>query len=323
MYDDIITFKTDIVPVFDVNGNKIHEVHLPEAIIPLPGKRTGVSEEGVFYKGAGIVYQKHLVNQYDESVRLLDNTKIIYEKYMVCYPHLIGKYGVFNFPHQAIFTDLEGGCGKKEENILNNHKLFELSAIEEITNVISVGISNGCNIYSYRLKNVMASPLDIINLIEYVLLNNYNTAWDKNLWADIYCYQYVRDIADWFVSDQLCYKLGTVYALLNSLYNNDIYLYTILLKNLLGISNSDKIYIIYFSACIVYKYCSELFEVDLGELTPDLYEMLLKQLFKGKACCHLENDEEWQWVREYYLDRIGRYVTSFQGSIARKYLFKN
>ncbi|MFQ7393852.1 MAG: hypothetical protein ACLRMX_00925 [Lachnospira eligens] len=32
--------------------------------------------------------------------------------------------------------------------------------------------------------------------------NDWNTAWDKNLWEDIESYGYVRDIADWFKSGE-------------------------------------------------------------------------------------------------------------------------
>lgn len=33
--------------------------------------------------------------------------------------------------------------------------------------------------------------------------------------------------------------------------------------------------------------------------------MLYMELISGKACCHLENDDKWIWVRNYYLNKIG------------------
>lgn len=58
-----ISSGTDIVPVYDRNGRKLYEVKLPEKVMPLPYKRTAISESGTYYKGCGIVYRKHMVNQ--------------------------------------------------------------------------------------------------------------------------------------------------------------------------------------------------------------------------------------------------------------------
>ncbi len=324
MQYEFLTPKTDIVLVYSITGKKEYEIILPEKIMPLSLKRGGFSDTNLYYKGAGIVYQSHFVNQCMQNERILTKSNIIYEKYQVCYPKLVGKFGIFMFPHQAVFSDFEGACGIKEMKILENQKHFELSAIDEITNVIPTGIENH-NIFVYKLKKVVAEPLDVIDLIEYVLKSDYNTAWDKNLWSDIYCYRYIRDVADWFVSDKLCHKLGTVYALLNSLYNNDVYLYSMLLKKVLNVHNCERNFILYFSALIINKYCPKLFEsnnLDVNEITPQLFESLLKLLFSGKACCHLENDVEWSWVREYYFARINKYVKGFSRKLISTIYFQ-
>lgn len=101
----------------------------------------------------------------------------------------------------------------KEHRLLENQNTFERSAIEEIVSVIPTGIPEH-NIYAYRLKSVKGNIDDTACLIEYVLMNDFNTAWDKNLWGDIYAYGYIRDVADWFVSDKLNHKIGTIYAFL-------------------------------------------------------------------------------------------------------------
>ena len=308
------TFQTDTIPVYNIEGQKVHEIHLPEKITPMVSKRGGFSDTNTYYKGAGITYQSHIVNQCKPGMKVLEKTNIVYEKYAVCYPKLVGRFGIFLFPHQAVFSDMEGGCGKKEMRLMENQKSFELSAIKEITDVIPTGIENH-NIYAYRLKEKGAQSFDIVALIEYVLQADFNTAWDKNLWSDIYCYSYVRDVADWFVSKQLSHKVGTVYALLSSLYKSDVYLYSMLLKEVLNTYNCDKVLILYFSALIVYKYCPEQFDaltVDIKEITLEVYRELLRLLFSGKACCHLENDEEWNWVREFYFGRIENYCKVFQ-----------
>lgn len=300
-------YTTNKISVYDIKGEMIKEVQLPETITPIPAKRTGISESGLLYKGAGIVYQKHLSNDIGAGARKIGDSRIIYEKYMITYPHLIGKYGIFIFRHQPIFDDMEGGCGTKERKIVENINVFEMSAVKEIVNIISVGIEEA-NVYVYNLKDVSASPLDVIDLIEYVLCNNFNTAWDKNLWSDVYCYKYVRDIADWFQSEEASHKLGTVYALLHSLYLDDIYLYIQLLQRLFGQVNTNKLYVIYYSALIVNKFCRDKINLNLDMFNIDNYSELLKLLFAGKACCHLVEDSKWNWVREYYYSKIDSYL---------------
>lgn len=319
-----LTPRVNTVPIYDIAGKKVLEITLPEKIVPLYSKRGGFSDSDLYYKGAGIVYQGHLENQCGPEIRMISKTNILYEKYRVCYPDLMGRFGIFLFPHQPVFSDLEGGCGRKEKRILENQIHFERTAIEEITNVIPTGLKDH-NIFVYRLKKREGESLDVIDLIEYFLCTNYNTAWDKNLWEDIYCYGYVRDVADWFVSNKLCHKLGTVYALLRSIYDRDVYLYSLILRNILGVHNSERQFILYFSALVVNKYCPELFqayEQDVEEVSPELFGGLLKLLFEGRACCHLENEEEWFWVRQYYLARVDRYVKTFENRAANIVHFK-
>ena len=106
--------------------------------------------------------------------------------------------------------------------------------------------------------------------------------------------------------------------MLYSLYNSDIYAYASLLKDLLGVYNCEKIFILYFSALIVKKYCPDKFDdiqLDVDDFSIEVYRMLLKLLFAGKACCHLENEAEWEWVRTYYQARIEKYVQKMKWKI--------
>ena len=153
-------------------------------------------------------------------------------------------------------------------------------------------------------KNSEGNITDTVNLIRYVLENDWNTAWDKNLWEDIECYGYVRDVADWFKSAEFTHKLGTVYALLNSLYRVNKGLYARLLLEIFGSYDFNKKRVLYISAEIVKKYCTRFkdtkYDCDLYE--ENWFEKLYKELVSGKACCNLEDDAEWSWVREYYMN---------------------
>lgn len=113
----------------------------------------------MYYKGSGTVYTNHLTNQVkneDCGEKIIGKTGLIYEKYIACYPKLTGRFGIFMFPHQAIFTDYEGGCGKKKQKITENQRLFERTAIDEIIDVIPTGIENHC-IYAQLLLNCLGT----------------------------------------------------------------------------------------------------------------------------------------------------------------------
>lgn len=302
--------STMVVPIIDLSGKILDEISLSESIMPIPNKRGGFSSNGTYYKGAGIVYRNHLGcsykfnEEYGNTVRpqILGKTELVYENLILCYPELVGKFGIFCFQHQPVFSDYEGACGVKESKLIQNQKEFELSAIDEIVNIIPTGIPD-TSIYAYRLKAISGNIHDTVRLIRYVLENNWNTAWDKNLWDDIECFGYVRDVADWFRSERFNHKLGTVFALLNSLYRRDRTLYARLLLEIFGTYSFDKKSILLMSAAIVNKYCRQFSgtEYDCTTDNEECFEMLYKQLVTGKACCHLEKDSEWEWVRNYYL----------------------
>ena len=146
--------STDRIPVYDVKGNKLDEIRLPERIMPIPTRRGGFSAKGIYYKGSGIVYRNHLSDkeqmQMTDGEQVIGKTGLVYEKYLACYPPLVHKFGVFLFPHQPVFTDCEGGCGKKEKRLVDNQKDFAYSAIEEIVDVIPISIPEHC-IYAYQI----------------------------------------------------------------------------------------------------------------------------------------------------------------------------
>lgn len=301
-------FSTNKVPIIDINGKVLEQIILPELIKPVPRRRCGYSEKGLYYKGAGIVYTGHFVNELTDGMKMVKETGMMYEKYNVIYPGLYRKYGIFQFNHQPCFSDFEGGCGKKEQNILYIQQHFLYSAIEQIIDVIPVPIENH-SIYVYRMKELKGNYMDTIRLIEYVLSENYNTAWDKNVWDDIECFGYLRDLADWFVSDKFCHKLGTAYAFLSALAKTDKYTYERVVRDMTGLEQLGDHHIIYIAALIGKKYAADVdSEMDFSRPSSILYTYLWQQLYSGKACCHLEQEEKFGYVREKYLESVSRNV---------------
>ena len=318
-----VQFYTNTIPIINDKGERIDEIKLSEKIRPVPRRRCGISDNEIYYKGAGIIYTGHFVNEYGRKLKLVSETGIVYEKYNVVNPIVFRKYGIFTFKHQPCFSDFEGGCGAKERRILDMQKNFQLSAIEEIIDVIDTPLPKH-SIYKYKLKEVNGNYLDTINLIEYILTENYNTGWDKNVWDDIECFGYVRDLADWFVSDEFCHKLGTIYSLLNNLIKKDKYTYERIVRALTQLEQLGDYHIIYISALIVKKYSPDCInDLDLDELNDSLYYNLWNELYRGKACCHLENESEWGYVKELFTKNIVKNVELAKKDMIYHRLSKN
>ncbi len=299
---------TDIVPIYTTDGIKLDEIKLPEKIMPTPRRRCGCSKNHIFFKGAGIIYRGNFTNKPTDKMIIVSQNGNEYQKYYVVHPKVFHKFGIFMFPHQPIFSDFEGGCGKKEKNLLAMQKKFELSAIEEITNVIEIPVSEH-SIYSYRLKDIQGSYKNTIQLIEYILAENFNSAWDKNLWDDIMGYGYLRDLEDWFESKELKHKLGTIYALLKTLLRADKYTYEAIVKETTGLEQLSEVYLPYIAARIVEKYCPKCTaHLDLNDFTLDLYGELWETIYNGKSCCHLENETEWAYIRSSYISSIPNHL---------------
>ena len=297
-------FETDKIPVYNAAGLQIDEILLPEAIRPSHHRRGGFSETGAYYKGAGIIYSGHFTNKMPEGMIQVNQSTIPYQKYHVLYPSIYNKFGIFAFPHQPIFNDFEGGCGPKEENLLPMQQDFAYSAIDGEIEVLDTPFPNH-KIYKYRLKDLSGSYKDTLQLLEYILTENFNCAWDKNVWADIVCYGYVRDLADWFISDETCHKLGTVYALLNSINEADKYLYLKIVGEYTQLGHLEPLFLPYIAALIVKHFCPSAMEkYDLDYFTPRLYAALLNEIYSGKACCHLESEEFGKGIRDYYKKEI-------------------
>lgn len=295
---------TNVIPIYDSMGTRIDEIILKEKIKPVPRRRCSFSTKGIYYKGAGIVYTGHFVNECGESLRMVKSTGVEYEKYNVVYPPLFRKFGIFKFRHQPCFSDYEGGCGVKEKNLLVMQEKFEYSAIAEIISVIDTPLENHY-IYAYRLKELKGNYKDTLRLIEYILCENFNTAWDKNLWDDIECFGYVRDLADWFISDAFCHKLGTIFSLLSSIIKKDKYLYETIIRTLTGLEQLGDYHLIYIAALIVKKYSPAcLSNIDLDNPCENLYTYLWSQLYAGKACCHLEDEDGWSGIRDIFKKKI-------------------
>lgn len=68
------------------------------------------------------------------------------------------------------------------------------------------------------------------------------------------------------------------------------------------------------------RYCPELFveeKLDITTLDIGTYERLLTLLFSRRACCHLEKEEEYAWVRGYFERVKKEHVERMKGKLDR------
>lgn len=56
----------------------LEQIILPELIKPVPRRRCGYSEKGLYYKGAGIVYTGHFVNELTDGMKMVKETGMMY-----------------------------------------------------------------------------------------------------------------------------------------------------------------------------------------------------------------------------------------------------
>jgi len=211
---------TDI-PYYDKDGNIVNYITINDDVTYSEGRVSKGSN--AFYKGAGIPYSGHYVEKVDfdeeEYIRL---SNIFYMGKKVIKNSFRDKFGIFQLPYQIIFTDFIGACGVKELSIIENSELFERSSVD-ILDVVNFDKVN--HQYYFKLnykcdrKRYLTNgqPNELSNLIDYMLINDWNFPWDKNTITDISYNGLITDVADIFKSNTLTSKLGTVYSMLYSL----------------------------------------------------------------------------------------------------------
>jgi hypothetical protein len=217
------------INVYDKLGDVVKSINLEDSIEYVDGRV--YKGDKFYYKGIGIPYQFHHIHPDDMSDEydFIDVCDVFYIGNLVSKKVFAGKTGIFQEKYQTHFTDWIGACGVKELNIFENlydESGFEFSAIE----VFEYQIIDEQN-QQYYLKvdypegrnNYLTSPdpKKLRLLLDYMIQNDWNFPWDKNCLTDINSESKITDVADIFKSSDISHKIGTVYALLHSLYQND------------------------------------------------------------------------------------------------------
>lgn len=189
----------------------------------------------LYYKGIGVPYQFHHIHpdEMSDEYDFIETCDVFYIGNVVSKKSFLGKTGIFQEKYQTHFTDWIGACGIKELNIFENlydESGFEFNAIEvfgyqvidekEQQYYLEVDYPEGRDNY---LTN--PNPQKLRLLLDYMIQNDWNFPWDKNCLSDINSGSKITDVADIFKSSDISHKIGTVYALLYSLYQNDVSAY--------------------------------------------------------------------------------------------------
>ena len=221
------------IPVYDKKGNLVNSITLNDTIEYVDGRVYKGSKS--YYKGIGIPYEYHFIQpeEITDEYSMVEKSDVFYLGYGVSKKVFSGKTGVFQEKYQSHFTDWIGACGIKELNILENlYDVggFEMSAIEVFgyetidkdnqQYYLSVDYPDGRTNYVND-----PNPVELRNLLDYMIQNDWNFPWDKASISDINSKSKVTDVADIFKSDELNHKLGSVYSVLYSLHQTDKNLY--------------------------------------------------------------------------------------------------
>lgn len=211
-----------IIAIHDSHGQVLDHLGVNEQLRYVNGRICIGEHSGLYYKGIGIPYVSHYVLHPTEDYKNLRYTDIAYLGYEVVKKSYTGLSGIFTEKYQPQFSDFIGTCGNKELSILETMDDFKRSSLifKKVVNwdktnsqyYFIVDYLCGRNGYNER-----GNPVELKNLLAYMIENDWNFIWDKTSIADVSYNGLVTDIADLFKSSSLSHKIGTVYSILYSL----------------------------------------------------------------------------------------------------------
>lgn len=298
-----------IVPVYDEFGQVSSSFSIEEPLEYIDGRISRGLESGLYYKGAGVPYDKHYILEPNERYEVLGFSGIEYLGFEVVKYAFMDLAGIFEEKYQPQFSDFIGSCGNKELAALE-HEDFKLSSMitkkafnwDKTNNQYYLLVDYKCGRRKYSSDG---DPVALKKLLEYMIQNDWNFIWDKTSINDVSYNGLVTDIADIFKSASLNHKLGTVYSILYSLGHTDVNQYHEFLSVLNYRHGTDMDYI--FNAVRFLKDNG----VDIKEMFVEggdypLYEHIVKNyLLTGKNCAHCSYTDLGEKVMNRYIEKFG------------------
>jgi len=191
---------TDIL-VYDSIGNVVNSICIDDNLEYVDGRVCKGNQ--VYYKGLGVPYTSHHTDlQVSDEYDIISESPIFYLGTQVSKKCFQGKVGIFQEKFQPQFTDWIGSCGIKELNILENlydEPSFEKNSIDvlgyetidESSEQYYLKVLYHCDRIFY-----MQQPHShkLRELLDYMIVNNWNFPWDKNSISDISYNGLVTDV---------------------------------------------------------------------------------------------------------------------------------
>ena len=171
--------------------------------------------------------------------------------------------GYFLKGFSLTFSDFIGTCGKKELKIESNQNLA-FSGVKVMDR-----IQIGTDMFIFKLRESDPNPgkepglKEILWFIEQALHAKHACPFDKDLYRDLDSEAKVHDPADWYLIDRgpehwiwFEAKVGTIYALMRSIYRHNRSLFKELADNVRFPLTGGELDIVFFK-CRLYKGCRE------------------------------------------------------------------
>ncbi len=297
-----------IIPVYDSNGDTAYTIAIDDTVEQVGVDRV-LKGNNCYYKGLGVKYNGHMlhldsINQNDYIVK--DKSNIFYAGHFVEKKAFIGKFGIFQEYYSPFHTDFIGTCGNRELSIIENSNEFERSSLELIKSIQHDKVNSQYYfIVNYKCNRVKylhrGNPSDLVDLIHYLISEDWNFVWDKNTISDISYNGLVTDLADVFKSRDKKEKVGSIYSILYSLYKADKFKYSELISAF-GIVQKSVV----FDLVAILEACG----VDVSDLLlydnkEDNYRnIVLNYIIQGKNCGHCVVEDLGDKIRNQYIEDI-------------------
>jgi len=296
-------WRDKVVRIFDKEGRVVREIPLPEDIVYVKKRLSKGLRTGLYYKGAGCLYQGHYVLQ-TGGYEVIGKADVDYCGWLVVRKEWVGKFGIFQERYQPYFSDWIGGCGKKERRIVKHSERFGRSGVR-VEDVIEIGDEHAIYVVRYLYSRTGMVKLEgLMKTLTYALKEDWNFPWDKNVLGDVDDEGCVVDVADLFRAGDLVSKFGTVYAVFYSIMQDGRLKKEFFERYRVELREELLPFAVYAFLRRVGVDISEIGEVRVGRKD---YERLMRDyVIAGKSCAGLEDDNWENIARRYYLEKLER-----------------
>jgi len=293
-----------LIPIYDIKGIQVDQLEIDDNVTYLHGRIS--KGDRYYYKGAGVPYSGHYVeNVNPETDVFISRSDVFYLGSLVRRPAFEGKQGIFQTTYQPMFSDYIGACSTRELAMIEHSEMFKRTSAEIIKSYrFDVEHSQYYFKVDYKCGRVNyltgGQPQELVDLLEYMITNDWNFNWDKDSISDVSAGGFVTDISDLYFSRDLNSKLGTVYSILHSLSKGNVKKYIDFLDyaNLVHINNMSLIYNVLH---LLTRFGIDVEPLYINDNPTEVYKhIVLNHLIVGRNCGDCDLKDYGSNVRDQY-----------------------